>query len=301
MKKYLRSKIFILILSGLVVFILVWVGINALGVTIKNTLIERSVEQERANLPPAVNYSGNTLNTDTFNNNIQRNDQVIIKNQNNSLQVDSIPADPPETTPVPAPVTPLPFKKQLSQSTNLNVPFTSQAPSANWDLLFKEACEEASIIMVDKFYKGQSFQDASATEDEIKKVVEFEEQKLGFHLDTNAEQTVQVLKDYFGYTNVRAVYDITVDDIKKELDQGRPVIIPAAGRMLGNPYYRQPGPLYHMLVVKGYTQTKFITNDPGTRRGKDFTYSFDTFYNAIHDWNNGNVENGRKAMIVVDP
>lgn len=301
MKSHLRSKIFILIVFGLVVFILALVGINTLGVTIKNKLVERSVEQERANLPPTVNYSGNASNTNTSDNNVQPNDQVIIKNQNDSLQVEPIPADPPETTPVLAPTTPTPSQKQLSQSANLNVPFTSQAPSTNWDLPFKEACEEASLIMVDKFYKGQSFQSASETEDEIKKIVAFEEQKLGFRLDTDAKQTAQILKDYFGYTNVRVAYDITIDDIKKELDQGRPVIIPAAGRMLGNPYYRQPGPLYHMLVVKGYTSTKFITNDPGTRHGKDFTYSFDTFYNAIHDWNNGNVENGRKAMIVVDP
>jgi len=303
MKNYLRSKIFFLVASGFIAFVLVLVGINAFGTTVKNKLIERSVRQEKANLPPALNYSGNTSSSENnvSNRNVQNNDQIIIESQNDILQAELIPADPPESSSPPQQTTPPPLKKQAAQSVNLNVPFTSQAPSGNWDLPFKEACEEASIIMVDKFYKNQSFQNASATEDEIKKIVEFEEQKLGFRLDTNAEQTAKILREYLGYANVRVKYDITVEDIKEELNQGRPVIIPAAGRMLGNPYYRQPGPPYHMLVVKGYTQTKFITNDPGTRHGKDFTYSFDTLYNAIHDWNNGDVENGRKAMIVVTP
>ena len=36
--------------------------------------------------------------------------------------------------------------------------------------------------------------------------------------------------------------------IKEFLMAGKLVIVPAAGRQLGNPYYKAPGPVYHMLV-----------------------------------------------------
>lgn len=282
----LRSKLLLILFIGIVSLGLILVVFNTIGIKIENKLTDYSLEKEQATLPLAVDYSKNA--------NIE-----VSPSEDKTIIDKKIVEEPAEEKTIKNKIS-NPVITQLPVTANLNVPFTSQAPSGNWDLPFKEACEEASILMVDKFYKGQSFVSPDKTEDEIKKIVDFEEQKFGFHLDTDAKQTAKILKDYFGYTNVRVVYDITVDDIKKELAEGKPVIVPAAGRMLGNPYYRQPGPLYHMLVVKGYTQTKFITNDPGTRRGQDFTYSFDKFYNAIHDWNNGNVDQGRKAMIVID-
>jgi len=92
-----------------------------------------------------------------------------------------------------------------------------------------------------------------------------------------------------------------VEDIKRQLVAGRPVIVPSAGRLLGNPFYNQPGPIYHMLVLRGYTKTKFITNDPGTRRGEGYQYSFDVVMQAMRDWNNGDVLNGRKVVLVIYP
>lgn len=182
---------------------------------------------------------------------------------------------------------------------NLAVPFTSQAPFANWDLPYKESCEEASVLMLDYFYRNLSLNPSLANQ-EILKLVDWQKIKFGAYEDTDAAQTAQILREYFGYKNVRVQYDISIDDIRKELAQGRPVIVPAAGQLLPNPFFRQPGPLYHMLVIKGYKNGKFITNDPGTRRGADFIYSYEGLYNAIHDWNDGNVYSGRKAMIVVE-
>ena len=106
----------------------------------------------------------------------------------------------------------------------------------------------------------------------------------------------------FGHT-YRLIEDPTVDQIKAELVAGRPVIVPAAGRLLGNPYFTAPGPIYHMLVIRGYTQNdQFIVNDPGTSRGESFLYDFDTLLYALHDWNNGGeITQGRKVVIVLSP
>ena len=128
----------------------------------------------------------------------------------------------------------------------------------------------------------------------------FEENRFGYYEDTNAEETAVIIREFYDYDKVKVLYDPKIDDIKRALSEGKAVIMPAAGRMLGNPYFQQPGPLYHMIVIKGYTKTgNFITNDPGTRHGANFIYSPDVLMNAMHDWNGGDVGNGRKVIIIV--
>lgn len=192
------------------------------------------------------------------------------------------------------------IEEPIPEEINLNVPFTSQAPFANWSLPYQEACEEASSIMVNAFYEKKSLSKNEADK-QILALVDFQTKTYGFYKDTTAEEVARFMKSYWGYESVR-VLPTTADGIKRELANGSPVIIPAAGRQLGNPNFTRPGPVYHMLVVKGYTRDgKFITNDPGTRRGENYVYTEKTVLNANHDWNGGNVTNGEKLMIVVDP
>ena len=186
------------------------------------------------------------------------------------------------------------------RAVNLKVPFTIQAPFQVWDAAHNEACEEASSMMVDAYYRGRTFAPASA-EKEILSLENWEKNRFGYFEDTNAEETAIILREYYGYKDVRVVYDFSADDIRRELEAGRPVIVPFAGRLLGNPNFRGEGPRYHMLVFKGYRDGKFVTNDPGTRRGADYVYSEATIMNAAHDWNHGEVSSGRRAMIVVYP
>ncbi len=191
----------------------------------------------------------------------------------------------------------------LAQQTsfNLNVPFTSQAPFADWNETFKEACEEASLLMADAFYKNKNLT-AEAAAEEILKMVEWQNKNFGGHYDLTVEQTAQVAKEYLGYQKIELLVDPTIEQIKKLLDQKLPVIVPAAGRELNNPYFRNPGPVYHMLLIKGYTENKFITNDPGTKRGQDYLYDYQTIMEATHDWNGENaIGQGAKRVLVIYP
>lgn len=190
----------------------------------------------------------------------------------------------------------------LPEEINIAVPFTPQAPYAVWDHLHDEACEEASLLMLDAFYKNKKSLNKEEAELAIQDLIKWENEKYGYFEDTTSEQGAEMLKQFFKLSGAKVVYDITIDDIKKELAQGRPVAVPAAGKLLKNPYFRGGGPLYHMLIIKGYTKdNRFITNDPGTRRGADFTYTMDALYNAIHDWREDrDILQGRKAMIVIE-
>lgn len=191
----------------------------------------------------------------------------------------------------------------LPKEINLAVPFTPQAPYANWELPYQEACEEASVYMVHEYYQGTpGGRIAAETADAVLlQIVDYEKVLFGDYLDTTAAQTATLAEQMYGYERVELIENPTVEQIKEQVAAGRPVIVPAAGQQLRNPFFTQPGPLYHMLVIRGYTGNSFITNDPGTRRGEGYTYSFETIMNAMHDWNGGDVENGAKVVIVIWP
>ena len=189
---------------------------------------------------------------------------------------------------------------QLPSEINLAIPFTSQAPNQNWNLPYQQFCEEASTLMAASYIKGETIKDANDADKKLLAIMDFEIKKFGYYEDTNADETAVILTNYFGISKVEVVSNPTIETIKSALAEGRAVIVPLAGRELGNPFFQNPGPLFHMIVIKGYTQSgNFITNDPGTRRGADYVYKDDVIMNAIHDWNGGNVYGGRKVMIII--
>jgi uncharacterized protein YvpB len=186
----------------------------------------------------------------------------------------------------------------LPASVYLDVPFILQAPFGQWVYPFTYTCEEASVLMVHYYLSGQKTVNENTTKQELLFLVNFENKNYGFSNDTTAEQTAQLIRDYYGYS-AQVFYNISLDDIKRELAKGNPVIVPASGRLLQNPNFTPPGPIFHMLVIKGYDENGFIVNDDGTHNGKDYKYSFTTLANAIHDVDYNNPVSGKSAMIIV--
>lgn len=236
-----------------------------------------------------------------------KKDDILIINdaENNPLAQRTPEAINTDSTPT-AKITPTPTPKP--KVILYNVSFASQAPYAIWDDLHNEACEEASMIMADSFFHKKSL-DKDIMENEIQKIVKWEG-KNGYTVDVTAKEVAEILQKYFSLSvEVKSV--TSAQDIINELSKGKLVIVPAAGRLLKNPNYKTPGPLYHMLLVRGYDLNKkeIITNDPGTRKGEGYRYSHDIFLNAIHDWpkqgkgkddvSEEEMNNGKKVMIVI--
>ncbi|MFA5946978.1 MAG: C39 family peptidase [Patescibacteria group bacterium] len=197
-----------------------------------------------------------------------------------------------ETPPADVPASPIEF--------NLAVPFASQAPFMIWDPYHEETCEEASILMTLEFYRGAKTVDPQFADDQYLKMTTLEE-SLSYGLSMTAEQTVDTIQKYSDFS-ARVVEDPTAEELKELLRKGYPIIVPAAGRELGNPFFTGEGPLYHMLVIRGYTKDgKFITNDPGTRHGENYSYNEGIFMSAIGDWNNGDPANGATRVVVIEP
>jgi len=187
----------------------------------------------------------------------------------------------------------------MPQEFNLVVPFIVQAPTGNWDLPYQEACEEAAIIMLHYYWQGNDLATELADQ-EINNLVNWQNENRGDYKDTTIEQTAKIVEDYWGY-ETEIINNPSPGIIKEKIFQGYPIVAPFYGQGLGNPYYSGEGPLYHMMVIKGYSEDKFITNDPGTRRGADYVYDIEIIMSAMHDWNDGQVATGAARILIIKP
>ena len=231
-------------------------------------------------------------------------------------QTETDTAVAPSPQPTPAPVKPQPEVQDPeptgsvdseSATVDIRVGFAAQAPFGVWDELHGEACEEASMAMAVKHFRNETITPHTLDQD-ILKLVAWQTER-GYKIDANAQEVVEILKGFYGVT-ARLVDNPSIDDIKLELRRGNLVIVPAAGRDLGNPYFQNPGPIYHMLVIRGFDEHDFITNDPGTRHGEGYRYAQNVLYSAIHDWQHAlaadgvmtdaEIRQGRKVMVVIE-
>ena len=182
---------------------------------------------------------------------------------------------------------------------NLQMDFYAQAPFGNWDYPWQEACEEASILLVANEYFGHNWT-VEQFNDQILEMVEWEKDRFGDYWHTTAAQTAEILRDELGLESV-VHKNPTLNDVKKILAKGHFIVGFFDGKKLGNPFYKNGGPVYHVMVVKGYkADGKIITHDVGTRRGEDYVYTWATIENALHDYAEP-MEDGEKVMLEVLP
>ena len=204
------------------------------------------------------------------------------------------PLSLPPALPEPQPFSPggetvstaSPTPKEIPEKLLLQVPFTAQAPTGNWDKLHNEACEETSAIMAAAYFAGDTRKvlPVPEVEKQLAALTDWQEERFGYSLDTTAAETAEMLREVY-HLKTDIVIDYTEQDIHEALLADKVIIVPVNGRLLGNPYFRQPGPIYHMIVIRGYTKTELITNDPGTRNGENYRYAFATIKDAAADWN----------------
>lgn len=184
------------------------------------------------------------------------------------------------------------------KSVQIDVPFASQAPLGNWSDPYQEACEEASLILVHYYLEGKKMT-PELMDKEIIDIVAWETAH-GYGHDVTMDELAVIAREYYGH-DAEVVTDVSVAAIGDRISSGQPVILPLAGRDLGNPYYSGEGPWYHALVVTGYDGSRFITNDVGTKRGEDYPYAYDVLIDAIHDWTGvkEEINQGAKKMLIV--
>ncbi len=173
-----------------------------------------------------------------------------------------------------------------------NVPFTSQAPLANWkQISAQESCEEASALMVSLWASGtdSAVLLPERAENQLESIRQYEKTTFGSFADLSSEDMRRLLMGYFVLKHVDVREVVSKQDILSMLQDDAVVLVPVDGRELHNPSYFAGGPERHMLVVIGVDSVtgQFITNDPGTIHGNSYRYDQDVLFEAIRGYPTG--------------
>ncbi len=179
----------------------------------------------------------------------------------------------------------------------LSVPFASQAPELNWDEPWQDACEEAAIVMLQAYY-GEYSLNISISKDMILKILD-RESELVWGGSIEIEKIKKLAEEFVG-KKFRVTKNPTPDDLRKYIREGKPILAVAYGKILPNPFFKNGGPEYHALIIRGFTADGFLTNDPGTRFGENLFYRDNELIESIHDWNDGDVAHGESVVMIVE-
>jgi hypothetical protein len=182
----------------------------------------------------------------------------------------------------------------------LQVPFSTQAPNDNWNR--NEDCEETSITMANAFLTGSTEDKlpADAAQNAINNLKAWEQTNLGYNANTGVDATTKMAEGAFNLS-VAQIPNFTEADLKTALSANHPILLPINAKLLGNLQYKNGGPLYHMIVLRGFKGDTFIVNDPGTDNGDGNEYPFSVLQKASADWNNANqtIDSTRKFALVL--
>ena len=230
------------------------------------------------------------------NNQIAQNQKEEVKTPETENQTEEKKTEPAGEKPA----------SKIPEKFLLEIPFYSQTPLSKWDAFHEEMCEEASVLNAGLYLEGKKLT-KEEFEAELQKMQKVEKKEIGEWKSTTITQTKKLADIYFeGKIKSKIIENPTIDEIQAEIAAGRPagkagnpVIAPLSGRDIGNPNFTPPGPVYHMLVIKGYDEKNFITNDVGTRKGNSYVYKKEVLMKNIRDWNETDIHKGGKRILVL--
>jgi len=182
-----------------------------------------------------------------------------------------------------------------------DIAFFPQAPEWNRDQPWQDACEEASLVLAAYGISGDHLNE-EIFKDDILKMISVQEEMFGSAKDTTLAQTKQLYDEFYGIWSSVIIDNPEIQEMKQTLSEWKLIVAPFAGKLLGNIYFSNDGPRYHMLTIIGYDQNWFITHDVGTKRGAQYRYSDEVLMNALHDFvpeNQGDIQQGKKTMLVI--
>jgi hypothetical protein len=205
---------------------------------------------------------------------------------------------------IPALVAPIFFvyAQGAPRTFSLPVPYVSEAPGNSWYGSWKNACEEASIAMLQYYYMGKKTETVAQSKVFMQALFVKERKLWGSDANSDTKQTLQLIDSYSDFSG-RIAEAPSIGDIRAELDAGRPVILPLDGFLLANKHipFLASGSGYHMFVVIGYDEAaqQFIVNDTGDNvDGPGHRYSYATIMSAMRDYDNADQKTDGPARAI---
>lgn len=177
----------------------------------------------------------------------------------------------------------------------LEVPYVSQVPQGSWVLPWSQACEEASIAMVQYFYEGKKAPTVAEGKAFMERQIAWEDTELKKNQDTDAEETARIIEENADF-DVSIEREPDVEGIKDELRKGRPVIaLVDMYQLYGE---KSSGDSFHVLVINGFDDEHkaFFVQDPAREQAK--SYSYERMIGALHDYNPKTKEGDGQATVL---
>lgn len=163
----------------------------------------------------------------------------------------------------------------------LSVPYVSQVPDGEWVKPWDQACEEASITMVEGYFAQTPPLSLDASKQKMQAMIDWEDQTWKKNDDTDADETLALIEAMSSF-EAQVKRNPSVEDIQAELRAGRPVIFFVNMYQL----YRETdkGDSFHVGVITGFDEDKkeFIVNDPARVAKR---YPYEVMMQALHDYN----------------
>lgn len=189
----------------------------------------------------------------------------------------------------------------------LEVPFIWEVPDGLWVKPWNNACEEASLSMVEQYYLGNRTVSIGSTQSKklMQPLFAWENKMFGSNSDTDAARTARMFNEYSS-VDVMVQFNPAIEDIKTQLRNGNPVVSLHYGYALKNPKhrFRRGGSSYHMMVLVGFDEKKkeFIVNDPELKDGRQIRYSYARIMESLHNFNHVTKKaNGTPVVLFTRP
>lgn len=171
------------------------------------------------------------------------------------------------------------LKKDLKAHNNpLPVPFKCQGPPG--DRGKSKNCGQTSALMVMCYHNGMvpTVQGIKDIDDWL--FLNYRDPINNYNgSGTNITKLEALVKEYGEFTRSYKAEGLSLDDLRKQIDDGLPVIASVSAQYLSNRGYKYAWG--HFLVVIGYTKKSIICNDPARPHGARRHYSNNEFSKAL--------------------
>jgi hypothetical protein len=285
MKKYILAALFCILAAGTVFISLKAREIEPAQIDMGKIAVTNNPETNASSATTTETGAIAQTNESETKEKININGDGSADSETQITEQERAAADPMETEMVK--LADLSTNVITNEKVSLSVPFIIEIPDGTWTGYWKNACEEASMSMVNQYYRGVASVSRAASKNLMIPLFTYQNSIWGSNADSNATRTAKIINNNLDYT-ATIVDNPTIEQIKNELRAGRPVISFHYAKNLYNPShrFRVDGSYFHVMVISGFDDAtrEFITEDPGAENGLDYRYKYDTLMSTLGDF-----------------
>lgn len=198
----------------------------------------------------------------------------------------------------------------LQKEKELNIKFYSQFPLdvSTWKKYqepYQNFCEESSLL---NWYYYLTWKEPTLKEynKDLLKLKELEELLFEWwYKHTSLEDTLKLLIVFQNDQEIlwKIVENPTIELIKENISLWNPIIVPLYWKWLSNSLFLWWWPIYHNLLIKGYTEENFIVNEVGVSKWNWYNYKIEEIMKNIHNFDKKlypeNFQNWKKEILIL--